>query len=60
MLLRGGIPLVSALEMAAGIVRAGLGENVARATAALSEGRPVAETFERHGLATKCRHACCA
>lgn len=53
MLLRGGIPLVTALEMAAGIVRSGLGENVARATAALSEGRPVAETFERHGLATE-------
>jgi general secretion pathway protein F len=52
MLLRGGIPVVSALDMAAGILEPGLRFRLAAARTAICEGLPLSEAFYRHGLTT--------
>jgi len=52
MLLRGGTPLVTALDMASALLHAGLRENLALARHAISEGRPVSGSLEAHGLTT--------
>ncbi|MEW6514307.1 MAG: type II secretion system F family protein [Pseudomonadota bacterium] len=52
MLLRGGIPIVPALEMIEGLLAAGLRPQLARATAVLREGVPISQALGRHGLTT--------
>jgi general secretion pathway protein F len=52
MLLRGGMPLVTALDMAGALLHAGLRERLVAARRAISEGQPVSASMERNGLAT--------
>lgn len=52
MLLRGGLPLVSALDMGANLLHPVLRERLARASLAISEGRPVSQSMEQSGLTT--------
>ncbi len=52
MLLRGGMPLVSALDMGGELLHAGLRERLALARRAISEGQSVSASMERNGLAT--------
>lgn len=52
MLLRGGIPIVPALDMIEGLLAAGLRPQLARARAALREGIPISQALGRHGLTT--------
>ncbi|HLK70983.1 MAG TPA: type II secretion system F family protein, partial [Steroidobacteraceae bacterium] len=52
MLIRGGIPAVTALRMSAGVVRAGSRTAYAAATRAVSEGQSLGDAMERHGLTT--------
>lgn len=52
MLLRGGIPAVSALDMAAGILEPGLRRQLALARTSVGEGSALSEAFQLHGLAT--------
>lgn len=52
MLLRGGLPLVSALEMGTPLLHPVLRTRLARASMAVSEGRPVAQSMEENGLTT--------
>jgi len=52
MLLRGGLPLVSALDMAGELLHPVLRERLAAARRAITEGAPVAASLERHGLTT--------
>ncbi len=52
MLLRGGIPIVPALEMIEGLLAAGLRPQLARATAVLREGVSISQALGQHGLTT--------
>ena len=53
MLLKGGIPLLSTLQMADDLLRQpALREGLARARKAIGEGRSVSECFNEYGLAT--------
>ena len=52
MLLRGGMPLVSALGMSAELLHPVLRGRLAAASRAISEGRSVSESLEANGLAT--------
>jgi general secretion pathway protein F len=52
MLLRGGMPLVAALDMAGELLHEALRERLSAARRAISEGKPVAATLEEHGLTT--------
>ncbi len=52
MLLHGGLPLVTALDMAAALLHAGLRERLFAARRAISEGQQVSASMEKHGLAT--------
>jgi general secretion pathway protein F len=52
MLLRGGLPLVSALDMGANLLHPVLRERLARASTAVSEGRPVSQSMEENDLTT--------
>lgn len=52
MLLRGGIPIVPALEMIEGLLAAGLRPYLARATTVLREGVPISEALGQNGLTT--------
>jgi general secretion pathway protein F len=52
MLLRGGMPLVTALDMASDLLHAVLRERLATARRAISEGRGVAQSLEAAGLTT--------
>jgi general secretion pathway protein F len=52
MLLRGGMPLVSALGMSAELLHPVLRSRLAAASRAISEGRGVSESLESNGLAT--------
>lgn len=52
MLLRGGMPAVSALQMSSGLVRAGARNAFAAATQAVKEGRSLADSMETNGLTT--------
>lgn len=52
MLLRGGTPLVVALDMASELLHSSLREKLSLARHAISEGRPVSASLEEHGLTT--------
>ena len=52
MLLRGGTPVVSALDMAAGLLSAALRTRVSLAAQAIREGRSISEAMSRHELTT--------
>lgn len=52
MLLRGGTPLIAALQMGAELLGPALRERLALARRAIAEGQPVAAAMDRHGLAT--------
>jgi len=52
MLLRGGMPLVPALDMGRELLHPALRDRLAAARRAISEGRGVAQAMEAHGLAT--------
>lgn len=53
MLVRGGVPLVAALDMTGSLLRQpALRAGLAAARSAISEGAPLADTFRLHGLAT--------
>jgi len=52
MLLRGGVPLVSALQMGSELLHPALRLRLAAASRAIREGRPVAASMEAHGLTT--------
>ncbi len=52
MLLRGGVPLVSALAMGAELLHPVLRERLAAAGRAISEGRGVSESMDAYGLVT--------
>jgi len=52
MLVRGGMPLVSALETSAGLLHPMLRGRLAAAGAAIAEGRKLSESMETHGLTT--------
>ena len=52
MLLRGGVPLVSALAMGAELLHPVLRERLAAAGRAISEGRGVSESMDTYGLVT--------
>lgn len=53
MLLRGGIPLVTALDMVGELLGHGLRNNLQRATHQIREGRSVHESLGNHGLTTE-------
>lgn len=52
MLLRGGIPIVPALEMVEGLLAATLRPQLAVAAVAIREGMPISQALDRHGLTT--------
>jgi general secretion pathway protein F len=52
MLLRGGMPAVTALQMSAGLLRASARPAFAAATQAVREGRSLAQAMESNGLTT--------
>jgi len=52
MLLRGGVPLVTALDMSAGLLGDTLRRGLADAARDVREGSPASRAFERNGLAT--------
>lgn len=52
MLLRGGIPVVSALEMVSGLLQPALRGQLALAAGFIREGRPISHAMEAHGLTT--------
>jgi general secretion pathway protein F len=52
MLLKGGMPLVAALEMGSELLHAALREQLAAARRAISEGHTVSESMDRNGLTT--------
>lgn len=53
MLLRGGIPLVTALEMVAGLLQPALRASLQEACRMIREGQPVSESMYRQGLTTE-------
>lgn len=52
MLLRGGIPMVSALGMVSGLLHPTLRERLLAATGEIREGRAFSQVMENHGLTT--------
>jgi general secretion pathway protein F len=52
MLLRGGMPVVPALQMVSGLLQASLREQLAQASAYVREGRSISQAMETHGLTT--------
>ena len=52
MLLRGGMAVVPALELASGLLHAGLREGLTVATRAISEGHSFSQAMEQNGLTT--------
>ena len=52
MLLRGGMPLVAALDMGAALLRPVLRERLVAASRAISEGRNVSQSMDANGLTT--------
>lgn len=53
MLLRSGIPLPTALDMARGLLSPFLRDGLERAAREIREGQPVSRSFERQGLTTR-------
>ena len=52
MLLRGGTPIVTALDMAAGLLSPALRASLAAAAGAIREGRSISEAMSEHNLTT--------
>ncbi|MBI4998700.1 MAG: type II secretion system F family protein [Rhodocyclales bacterium] len=52
MLLRGGIPIVPALEMIEGLLAATLRPQLAKSTADVRQGIPISQAMDGHGLTT--------
>lgn len=52
MLLRGGIPVVTALEMVSGLLEPALRERLAQASDCIREGQPISYAMETYGLTT--------
>jgi len=52
MLLRGGIPIVTALEMVSGLLENALREQLALASDCIREGQPISYAMEKFGLTT--------
>jgi general secretion pathway protein F len=52
MLLRGGIPILSALDMASGLLDPGLRRHLANASASIREGQSISLALEANNLAT--------
>ncbi|MDM7948592.1 type II secretion system F family protein [Hydrogenophaga sp.] len=52
MLLRGGVPIATALEMVSGLLSAALQSRLAAASRAVREGQAISQAFEAHGLST--------
>lgn len=52
MLLKGGVPVVPALEMVSGILQQDLRTQLVQATESIREGKPVSDSLEKHGLTT--------
>ncbi|MBI5785670.1 MAG: type II secretion system F family protein [Rhodocyclales bacterium] len=52
MLLRGGMPIVAALQMAMDLLHGTLRMQLVRATADIREGQPISRAMERHQLTT--------
>lgn len=52
MLLRGGIPAVTALQMVEGLLAATLRPQLAKTIAAIREGIPLSQAMDQHGLTT--------
>ena len=52
MLLRGGTPAVTALDMSAGLLNASMRISLAEATRAVREGQSIANSLQHHGLTT--------
>jgi general secretion pathway protein F len=52
MLLRGGMPIGAALDMAAGVLPAALRDQLAQAAARIDEGHAISQSMQSHGLAT--------
>jgi general secretion pathway protein F len=52
MLLRGGTPIVAALDMAAGLLSPVLQYDLGRARQAIREGKPISQAMSENGLTT--------
>jgi general secretion pathway protein F len=52
MLLRGGIPIVTALEMVSGLLEPALRLRLAQASDCIREGQPISHAMETYGLTT--------
>ncbi|MFA5240749.1 MAG: type II secretion system F family protein [Sulfuricella sp.] len=52
MLLRGGMPVVKALQMVSGLLQLSLRGQLALAAASIREGQPISYSMERYGLTT--------
>lgn len=52
MLLRGGMPVVPALQMVSGLLQASLRGQLAQASAYVREGRSISQAMEQYGLTT--------
>ena len=52
MLLRGGMPIVNALQMVSDLLRTSMRESLALALASIREGRSISQSMESHGLTT--------
>jgi general secretion pathway protein F len=52
MLLRGGIPVVTALNMVSGLLQLSLREQLVLALASIREGQPISKSMESNGLTT--------
>jgi general secretion pathway protein F len=52
MLLRGGIPIATALDMVSGLLSPAMQSRLAAATSAIREGQALSWAFESHGLCT--------
>jgi general secretion pathway protein F len=52
MIQRGGIPLITAMDMAGGLLSAGLQDNLGRARAAVEHGLPLSRALGDNGLTT--------
>ena len=52
MLLKGGVPVVPALEMVSGLLQADFRKHLTNAIGSIREGKPVSESLEKFGLTT--------
>jgi general secretion pathway protein F len=52
MLLRGGMPVASALALAGGVLEPGLRAQLDQAAKRIREGQPISRALQDHGLAT--------